>query len=233
MRLGLSVPGKGDWDDISWRHPKCFMEPLEVSEEETLTAASQIERYEDLEEKDQKMIDTWFAQASKMPRKERDVLEAAAEAAAEDGGRSLPGTLLQGASFKEREQLGSLGARFDYGSKIWFVPYGKDAAPFAKWLGAGAAAAIVAHAAASAEGGTGRSGAGGSQDVPMPDAPLEGRPTIAPEAVAKMSMGTLALASCPTRAPCACSPCACACNLRRRAQGGAERNGARHERQEG
>ena len=233
MRLGLAVPGKGDWDDISWRHPKCFMEPLEVSEEETLTAASQIERYEDLEEKDQKMIDTWFAQASKMPRKERAVLEAAAEAAAEDGGRSLLGTLLQGASFKEREQLGSLGARFDYRSKTWFVPYGKDAAPFAKWLGAGAAAAIVAHAAASAEGGTGRSGAGGSQDVPMPDAPLEGRPTIAPEAVAKMSMGTLALASCPTRAPCACSPCACACNLRRRAQGGAERTRARHERQEG
>jgi len=208
VRLGLAVPGKGDWDDISWRHPKCFMEPLEVSEEETLTAASQIERYEDLEEKDQKMIDTWFAKASKMPRKERTraVLEDAAEAAAEDGGRSLlgtllqgasfKGTLLQGASFKEREQLRSLGARFDFRTKTWFVPYGKDAAPFAKWLGAGAAAAIAAHAAASAEGGTGRSGAGGSQDMPMPDARLEVRPTIAPEAVAKMSMSALALASC-------------------------------------
>ncbi len=127
------------------------------------------------------------------------MLEDAAEAAAEDGGRSLQGTLLQGASFKEREQLGSLGARFDYRTKTWFVPNGKDAAPFAKWLGAGAAAAIAAHAAASAEGGTRRSGAGGSRDMPMPDARSEVRPvrpTIAPKAVAKMSMSALALASC-------------------------------------
>jgi hypothetical protein len=189
VRLGHAVPGKGDWDDISWRHVGCHMEPLEVSPEETLTAASQIERYDDLEPADQKALDAWFAKASKAPKKERAAPAPADGAgAAADAPPALQGTVLPSAEFKEREELLALGAKFDYRGRTWFVPFGKDANPFAKWLGADAAAAIAAHNAAVPLD-RGPSGASGSQ-VPMADAPPE-RPQIAPEAVPKMSVGAL------------------------------------------
>ena len=187
VRLGLVTPGKGDWDDIAWCLPEFHMEPLEVSEEETLTSASQIERYDDLEPADQKALDAWFAKASKAPKKERAAPEPADDAGAADGDRpALQGTVLPSAAFKEREELLGLGAKFDYRSKTWFVPFGKDANPFGKWLGADAAAAIATHNAAEPL----DSRPSGSQDVPMADAPPE-RPQIAPEAVTKMSVGAL------------------------------------------
>ena len=43
------------------------------------------------------------------------------------------------ASFKEKEAVKALGARFDFTSKKWFVPEGMDLQPFAPWLPAQAA----------------------------------------------------------------------------------------------
>ena len=37
-------------------------------------------------------------------------------------------------SFKDREQVKALGARWDPVQKKWFVPTGRDLAPFATWL---------------------------------------------------------------------------------------------------
>ena len=37
-------------------------------------------------------------------------------------------------SFKDREQVKALGARWDPAQKKWFVPAGRDLAPFATWL---------------------------------------------------------------------------------------------------
>ena len=188
VRLGHAFPGKGDWDDISWRHFECHMEPLEISEEETLTAASQIERYDDLEKADQTALDVWFAKASQAPKKERPMEstdEVTAADAAEDVRPPPQGTNLT-ASFKEREEVGALGAKFDYRAKTWYVPFSKDATPFGKWLGADATGAIAAHNAVTPA----DRDAGGSQDVATKDAP-EARPQIAPEAVPKMSVGAL------------------------------------------
>ena len=182
VRLGLAVPGKGDWDAISWRLPEFHMEPLEVSEEETLTSASQIERYDTLEKKDQEVLDKWFAKASKMPRKERTAPEPTAEGGAES---ALPGTTIT-ATFKERDEVCGLGAKFDYNTRSFYIPFGKDATPFTKWLGDDAALAIGLHNSnAPTEG-----GAGGSKDVPMAEAP-PARPAIAPEAVAKLGVPAL------------------------------------------
>ena len=37
-------------------------------------------------------------------------------------------------SFKDRERVKALGARWDADQKKWFVPAGRDLAPFANWL---------------------------------------------------------------------------------------------------
>jgi exodeoxyribonuclease VII large subunit len=37
-------------------------------------------------------------------------------------------------SFKDREQVKALGARWDPDQRKWFVPSGRDLAPFEKWL---------------------------------------------------------------------------------------------------
>ena len=36
--------------------------------------------------------------------------------------------------FNEKDQAKSLGARWNVEAKLWYVPQGVDAAPFAKWL---------------------------------------------------------------------------------------------------
>lgn len=43
------------------------------------------------------------------------------------------------ASFKEKDAVKALGARFDFAAKKWFVPEGMDLQPFAPWLPAEAA----------------------------------------------------------------------------------------------
>ena len=48
--------------------------------------------------------------------------------------------------FAEKDQAKSLGARWNGELKVWYVPLGVDAAPFAKWLdGAPAASAPPAN----------------------------------------------------------------------------------------
>ena len=148
LRLGHTIPGKGDYDFTSWSDIECHMQPLEVSEEETLTSASQIERYDELEKADQRKLDAWFAKASKMPKKPVPTFDAAT------------GTPIS-AAFKERETVAGLGGKFDYRSRTWYIPFSAEATPFAKWLGTDADATIAAHnAAATAEG-----VAGGSTDA--------------------------------------------------------------------
>jgi predicted DNA-binding WGR domain protein len=162
LRLGHTIPGKGDYDNTSWTHVNCHMQPLEVSEEETLTSASQIEWYDELEKTDQKKLDAWFAKASKMPKKPVPTIDAADEDA-------LPGTPIS-ATFKEREEIAGMGGRFDYRTRTWFIPFSADATPFAKWLGADAAATIAAHNAADPA----ERVAGGSTDAPAAAAAAEG-----------------------------------------------------------
>lgn len=36
--------------------------------------------------------------------------------------------------FKEKDEAKALGARWDAGAKKWYVPEGKDLAPFNDWL---------------------------------------------------------------------------------------------------
>jgi exodeoxyribonuclease VII large subunit len=43
--------------------------------------------------------------------------------------------------YREKDQAKALGAKFDGSLKSWYVPEGRDLAPFAKWLPAGAVAA--------------------------------------------------------------------------------------------
>lgn len=45
----------------------------------------------------------------------------------------MPETFLQ-AAYKDRERVKALGARWDPGRRQWFVPEGRDLAPFATWL---------------------------------------------------------------------------------------------------
>lgn len=54
----------------------------------------------------------------------------------------MPSTYLT-TSYKDREQVKALGARWDPDQKKWFVPSGRDLAPFANWLPTGVPAAIV------------------------------------------------------------------------------------------
>ena len=42
--------------------------------------------------------------------------------------------------FSEKDQAKALGARWNAELKLWYVPQGVDAAPFEKWLVAGAVA---------------------------------------------------------------------------------------------
>lgn len=39
--------------------------------------------------------------------------------------------------FKEKDEAKALGARWDAGAKKWYVPEGKDLAPFNAWLPVG------------------------------------------------------------------------------------------------
>ena len=45
----------------------------------------------------------------------------------------MPETYLQTA-YKDRERVKGLGARWDPERKQWYVPEGRDLAPFATWL---------------------------------------------------------------------------------------------------
>lgn len=54
----------------------------------------------------------------------------------------MPSTYLT-TSYKDREQVKALGARWDPDQKKWFVPSGRDLAPFANWLPTGVRAAVV------------------------------------------------------------------------------------------
>lgn len=46
---------------------------------------------------------------------------------------SMPETYLQSA-YKDRDRVKGLGARWDPARKQWYVPDGRDLAPFATWL---------------------------------------------------------------------------------------------------
>ena len=128
LRLGYVVPGKGEWDDTSWSHLECHQFPLEVSEEETLTAASQIERYSELEPTQQAEVDKWYAKASKGTKK---VAEPKVE---EEAARPAWGTDLE-VPFKQKDQVSELGAKWDQRANVWTVPFGTDLVPFTQWLG--------------------------------------------------------------------------------------------------
>ena len=54
----------------------------------------------------------------------------------------MPSTYLT-TNYKDREQVKALGARWDPDQKKWFVPSGRDLAPFAIWLPSGVLTAIV------------------------------------------------------------------------------------------
>lgn len=49
--------------------------------------------------------------------------------------------------YAEKDEAKALGARWNPTRKCWYVPDGKDAAPFAQWIVAGAAADAPAGAA--------------------------------------------------------------------------------------
>lgn len=51
-------------------------------------------------------------------------------------------------TFKEKDQVKALGARWDADQRSWYVPDGLDLTPFAKWLGSTAAAPEVGGAPA-------------------------------------------------------------------------------------
>lgn len=53
-------------------------------------------------------------------------------------------------SFKDKDKVKSLGARWDPGERRWYVPDGIDLAPFAPWLQDSAAVALLIQPAASA-----------------------------------------------------------------------------------
>ncbi len=53
--------------------------------------------------------------------------------------------------FAEKDQAKSLGARWNAELKIWFVPQGVDAAPFAKWFTDSAPATVKATAPSTAK----------------------------------------------------------------------------------
>ena len=36
--------------------------------------------------------------------------------------------------FAEKDEAKGLGAAFDWTSKVWYVPAGRDLAPFSRWL---------------------------------------------------------------------------------------------------
>lgn len=52
-----------------------------------------------------------------------------AETAADDGER-----IYLNCPFDDKEECKALGGRWDGDAKKWYVPTGKDTAPFAKWL---------------------------------------------------------------------------------------------------
>ena len=49
--------------------------------------------------------------------------------------------------FNEKDQAKSLGARWNAGAKLWYVPQGVDTAPFEKWLSSSPNAAPTQSAA--------------------------------------------------------------------------------------
>ena len=73
--------------------------------------------------------------------------------------------------FAEKDQAKSLGARWNGELKVWYVPPGVDATPFAKWLGDGAAA--------------------GSPSTPFKKAPTKSTTTSTISKVSKTSAATV------------------------------------------
>ena len=123
-----------------------------------------------------------------MPKKEKVEVDDAADGATRP---PLQGTLFASA-FKERDEVQALGAKWDQRANSFYVPFGSDATPFAKWLGAGADAsgAIAAHNAVPRVAPVGivrNPSLGEAKDAKV----QAERPSIEPEAVAKMSAGAL------------------------------------------
>jgi len=56
----------------------------------------------------------------------------------------MPETYLQ-TVYKDRERVKGLGARWDPARRQWYVPEGRDLAPFATWLPAGQQTALSTH----------------------------------------------------------------------------------------
>lgn len=77
--------------------------------------------------------------------------------------------------FSEKDQAKALGARWNAESKHWYVPQGVDAAPFEKWLAAGAATAqspskpAAAQAAKQARPSTRAEPSSAAQSAPFDD----------------------------------------------------------------
>jgi hypothetical protein len=141
-----------------------------------------------LEKSDQGALDKWFEKVSKLPKKEKVEVDDAADGATRP---PLQGTLFASA-FKERDEVQALGAKWDQRANSFYVPFGSDATPFAKWLGAGADAsgAIAAHNAVPRVAPVGivrNPSLGKAKDAKV----QAERPSIEPEDLAKMSAGAL------------------------------------------
>lgn len=164
VRLGLIVPGEGDYDMTGWYHLRCYTTRLVVSEEEELSEASQIEGFCDLSEEDQQQLTSWFKTLKpKGPDECKPNAKPNAKGEGEGGeGEEVAalGTLID-CPFRERTAALELGAKWDGRARRWCVPYSKDLSLFTKWLPAeeDAAALLEAHAAAAARDGAGPSNA--------------------------------------------------------------------------
>eukprot|EP00327_Prymnesium_parvum_P042490 CAMPEP_0195649942 /NCGR_PEP_ID=MMETSP0815-20121206/31457_1 /TAXON_ID=97485 /ORGANISM="Prymnesium parvum, Strain Texoma1" /LENGTH=706 /DNA_ID=CAMNT_0040793723 /DNA_START=14 /DNA_END=2135 /DNA_ORIENTATION=- len=141
VRLGTITPGEGDYDLTAWSHLRCRTAPLVVSEDETIGAAEQIEGFCDVAEEDQRRLVEWFGTLTPQGGAPSEAAEAAGEG---------KGTYID-CPFRERAAALSLGGRWDGGARRWYVPFGVELAPFARWFPAGADAArlLEEHAAAA------------------------------------------------------------------------------------
>jgi hypothetical protein len=136
-----------------------------------------------LEKSDQGALDKWFEKVSKLPKKEKVEVDDAADGATRP---PLQGTLFASA-FKERDEVQALGAKWDQRANSFYVPFGSDATPFAKWLASGAIAAHNAVPRVAPVGIVRNPSLGEAKDAKV----QAERPSIEPEALAKMSAGAL------------------------------------------
>lgn len=87
--------------------------------------------------------------------------------------------------YAEKDEAKSLGARWNPTRKCWYIPDGKDAAPFAKWVAEGAAAKAGAGEAPSSRDAFGAKPVIGSKYIALEHAcnPFEECPECRPKLV--------------------------------------------------